>query len=177
MANYAFLLGHVENVATSTTFNDIWKEEFLRSPKENVYSAFDPSLGGPGGWTSPYFDRFERDLYEPDKFNNWGVDFPHNNSGYQVTGLDQSNLIAGWTAEGLNPENFTRALQFYSRMVPRQLWVLTSNSSLVCTLGNATRDVYVNFINDTQYISYGELQNFKPVRTFDPPLRKEEYPY
>lgn len=155
------------NVATAATFNRIKGMGFSLSPKENVWSAFDPSLGGPLGWVRTYNERFDGDGFEPDNFNNWGVDVPFNASGYFVERLDQTNLTKSWDLLKQNRTGYPTRLRQHSQMVPRQLWVVASNTSLVCTLGKATREVTVKFVNSTQRMSYGELQDFKPVCIYD----------
>ena len=106
-----------------------------------MFSAFDPSLGGPQGWLgNSYSD--ETNSNGPDEYNAWAVDFPVNASGYYEVDSDDQ-------ADG--------------QVVPRQIWVQTSNESIVCTMGNATRDVTFGFMEGTQTIAYGDLEDFEPV--------------
>ena len=49
------------------------------------------------------------------------------------------------------------------QVVPQQMFVQTVDSSIICTLGNATRDVHFNFTNSKQDIWYGPLKDFEPL--------------
>jgi hypothetical protein len=111
-----------------------------------MMSTFDPYLGSDGWANFPGL---------PDQFNNWPVSLPANFSssiGYEPDFL-KANPIC-------NPSvlNFTTMLA--CQMFPRQLWVLTSNDSFVCTLGNGTRIAQFSFEDGTQTVSYGDLTNF-----------------
>lgn len=107
-----------------------------------MFSAFDPSLGGAQGWLGEsYYDLAHGN--SPDEFNTWAVDFPVNASGYYVEGNDPELADV--------------------QVVPRQIWIQTSNESIVCTMGNATRDVNFGFMEGTQTIAYGDLEDFEPV--------------
>lgn len=107
-----------------------------------MFSAFDPSLGGPHGWLwQSYSDM--KNGNSPDEYNTWAVDFPVNASGYYVEVNDP--------------------VQADVQVVPRQIWIQTSNESIVCTMENATRDVTFGFMEGTQTIAYGELEDFEPV--------------
>jgi hypothetical protein len=62
-----------------------------------------------------------------------------------------------------NPSELNFTTDPFCQMFPRQLWVLTSNDSFVCTLGNGTRMAQFTFKAGTQTVSYGELTSFIPI--------------
>lgn len=107
-----------------------------------MISAFDPTI-------TYWLNHHDGDINGPDNFNNWWVDLPSNATGYMVPHNPPSS------GSGQDEEDFL--------MVPRQIWVLTANDSIVCTMGNATRDVTVRIVDSEQTISYGPLQDFDPV--------------
>jgi hypothetical protein len=104
-----------------------------------VYSAFDPTIRG-------WLNHLEPEVDGTDKFNNWDPNIPDNATGY-------------FTPHDPSPSTPEEEFQ----MVPRQIWILTANDSLVCTMGNATRDVYVDIVDSEQAVSYSPLRDFDPV--------------
>ena len=65
-----------------------------------------------------------------DEFNNWPVELP---PGYQNT---TGYFFPNPTDYPLTADDWPRL-----QMIQRQMWITTANSSIICTLGNATQDV------------------------------------
>ncbi|TVY17514.1 hypothetical protein LARI1_G004665 [Lachnellula arida] len=117
--------------------------DFTPKPHEHHYlsmlyfSAFDPMLGKQGlRWPGP------------DQYNNWNVDLPPTftqSFPLNISGEDDAGSKINY------------------QVIPRQLWVQTTENSIICTLGNATREVNFHFVDGVQTISYGELQGFAPL--------------
>lgn len=139
------------------------------------FSAFVPWLGE-NGWTS-MAKKVDINVKTtgPDVYNNWDVDIPSDYSiGYtlnftQVSARQESNKTESatkttaqpTTISNKSPPAVTQTLSF--QIIPQQMFVQTIDNSLVCTLGNGTRDVHFNFTNGVQNIWYGELKNFEPL--------------
>ncbi|CZR68847.1 uncharacterized protein PAC_18747 [Phialocephala subalpina] len=111
------------------------------------YAAFDPTMRiwfhGTDDDDDPFGIGPERD---PDLYNDWHVSLPADfldTSGYLVADDDAPDYV--W------------------RMVPRQLWIQTAEKSILCTLGNGTRDVNFAFVDGVQTITYGPLQDFEAL--------------
>ncbi|KAG4433198.1 hypothetical protein IFR05_011306, partial [Cadophora sp. M221] len=49
------------------------------------------------------------------------------------------------------------------QIAPQQMFVQTVDNSIICTLGNGTRDVHFNFTNSVQNVWYGPLRDFNPL--------------
>jgi hypothetical protein len=114
-----------------------------------MMSAFDPYLGRDGWVNFPGL---------PNQFNNWPASLPANfgsSIGYEPEFL-KANPIC-------NPSELNCTTAPVCQMFPRQLWVLTSNDSFVCTLGNGTRIAQFNFEDGIQTVSYGDLTSFIPL--------------
>ncbi|TVY32893.1 hypothetical protein LSUB1_G007637 [Lachnellula subtilissima] len=122
----------------------------LRPISMLYFSAFD-SILGVDEWTNEYANSESTWDQSTDQYNNLSVDLPSaftDSLGYNAPDrVDEVNAGA----------------EFMSRMVPRQLWVRTADSSIICTLGNATREVNFQFVDAVQTISYGEVQSFTPL--------------
>jgi hypothetical protein len=88
----------------------------------NVLSAFAP-FEGDGSWFSAIGGERRNTV---DLYNNWPVMLPPEYSEYYE--YEESSFTGWW-------------------MRTRQLWVQTSNESLVCILGNASYDVDFEFVN------------------------------
>jgi hypothetical protein len=117
-----------------------------------MMSAFDPHLGS-DGWAS-----FPTQEDQSEHFNNWPVSLPTNFSssiGYEPDFLKPNPIC--------NPSVLNFTTNPACQMFPRQLWVLTSNDSFVCTLGVGTRIAHFAFENGAQTVSYGDLTNFDPL--------------
>lgn len=137
---YAQRLATNSDNAILTTYG---LNDFTPKPDEHPYlsmlyfSAFDPMLGKQG-LRGP----------GPDQYNNWNVDLPPT--------FTQSFPL------NISDEDDTGREVNY-QVIPRQLWVQTADNSIICTLGNATREVNFHFVDGVQTISYGELQGFAPL--------------
>jgi hypothetical protein len=133
-----------------------WSQPYLTSAKLEagnflnvMMSTFDPYLGSDGWANFPGL---------PDQFNNWPVSLPANFSS--SIGYEPDFLKANPICNSSVPNVTTMPA---CQMFPRQLWVLTSNDSFVCTLGNGTRIAQFSFEDGTQTVSYGDLTNFIPL--------------
>ncbi|KAH9206119.1 hypothetical protein DL95DRAFT_233747, partial [Leptodontidium sp. 2 PMI_412] len=49
------------------------------------------------------------------------------------------------------------------QMFPFQLWVMTSDDAMICTLGNGTRRTHINFLNGEQLVTYEDMKDFNSV--------------
>ncbi|KUJ09794.1 uncharacterized protein LY89DRAFT_597817 [Mollisia scopiformis] len=116
------------------------------APVMLFFSAFDLTMAA--DWQP---DR-SYDYVNADIYNDWVVPIPPDF-------LDSY----GYMAHGSKPIANSSVYNFTAQMVPRQLFVQTSETSFVCTLGNGTRDVYFDFSNGDQTITYGDLQEFEPL--------------
>lgn len=101
-------------------------------------------------------------------FDPWLVDGSWANSAKNFTNSslpDGFGSLLGYIPDFLKDSPYCSNNSTYANclMIPRQLWMLTSNDSIVCTLGNATRTAQFSFVDGTQTVRYGELQDFEPV--------------
>jgi hypothetical protein len=114
-----------------------------------IMSAFDPLLGEGMAELRPV----SGNLIEP--LNTWQVDLPSDFGRAMGYTPSLCQPVASNTTEpGDTPD---------CQMFPLQLWVMTSNDSFICTLGNATRTAHFNFVDGVQTISYDGLRDFDPV--------------
>ncbi len=114
-----------------------------------IMTAFDPLLGEGMVPLKPV----SGDLIEP--LNTWQVDLPSDfgrSMGYTPSFCQP--VASNDTEPGDTPG---------CQMFPLQLWVVTSNDSFICTLGNGTRTAHFNFVDGVQTISYDDLRDFDPV--------------
>ncbi len=110
-----------------------------------VMSAFDPFLGEGAGALQPV----SGSNIEP--LNTWKVDLP----------LDFGRAM-GYTPSFCPNASFPGDTPD-CQMFPLQVWVVTSEDAMVCTLGNGTRTVHFEFVNGEQMIAYEDLLDFDPV--------------
>tara|TARA_R110002060_G_scaffold36320_7_gene47292 strand:- start:669 stop:1769 length:1101 start_codon:yes stop_codon:yes gene_type:complete len=113
-----------------------------------VLTAFDPFLGEGLTLLRPVSGA----NIEP--LNTWKVDLPKDfgrSMGYTPSFCTP---VQNATQPGDTPE---------CQMFPFQLWVMTSNEAMICTLGNGTRRTHFNFLNGEQVVTYEDLQDFSPV--------------
>jgi hypothetical protein len=131
-----------EMIFTQSSFENMNKSEYSSKfpisivswPFMLQYSAFAPILGFNGG--VPTF--FGPENFNPgdyDQFNAWAVELP---------------------PDFLGPTG-------YSASMPLQLWLQTSNESLVCTLMNSSFQVDFEYTAGTQRITPGNITYLEPV--------------
>ena len=135
--NFDFYTKALANSSLLTATEGLYKSDKLRwgddgppdsaAPLMNVYSAFSP-YAGQQGWLfeSNPLDGALYD-YSPDAFNNWIAEIPPGS----VIGVD----LPGWDTDDDNGFG------------TQQLWIQTSNESLVCIMGNASFDVDFEFVD------------------------------
>jgi hypothetical protein len=118
-----------------------------------IMVAFDPILGE--GWEQ--LSPISGSNIEP--FNTWQVDLPTN----------FENLTGYSIPCPFRPPNATStSIPPTCRMSPLQLWILTSQASMICTLGNGSRTAHFDFEEGKQTISYEPVQDFNPVFILSP---------
>lgn len=107
-----------------------------RAPLMNVYSAFSPTSGNFGWLTSPEYVHLPVDAY-----NNWAP-------GWWNISYASAFQLPTWNTQ-----------EFFST---QQLWIQTGDQSMVCTLGNASFSVAIEFVNSVQTVARYNVSHFEP---------------
>lgn len=113
-----------------------------------VLTAFDPFLGEGLTLLQPV----SGSNIEP--LNTWKVDLPANfgrSMGYTPSFCTP---LSNASQPGDTPE---------CQMFPFQLWVMTSDDAMICTLGNGTRRTHINLLNGEQLVTYEDMKDFNSV--------------
>jgi hypothetical protein len=112
----------------------------------NVFSAFTPTAGVMG-WTGA-FSRSDENATEPDFYNNWWPGIPP--SIMNITKWPNPNYL-DYMDDTSSNVSYT----------PQQIYIQTSDQSIVCTMGNASFDVEFTFIEGIQVQSEYVITDFQ----------------